>query len=79
MVSLFKNGADFQFRKFAVAEEVRGMGIGKQLLHFIMDFAVDDGATRIWCNARDTAVAFYAKYGFTSTGQLFTRVATTMR
>ncbi|MFD2865423.1 GNAT family N-acetyltransferase [Mucilaginibacter antarcticus] len=73
VVSLFKNGADFQFRKFAVAEEVRGMGIGKQLLHFIMDFAVDDGATRIWCNARDTAVAFYAKYGFTSTGQLFTR------
>ncbi len=73
VVSLFQNGADFQFRKFAIAADVQGMGIGKTMLQYITNFAITNGGTRIWCNARDTAVAFYAKYGFTSTGELFTR------
>jgi predicted GNAT family N-acyltransferase len=73
VVSLFQKGTDFQFRKFAVANDVQGIGIGKTMLQYITDFAVTGGGTRIWCNARDTAVAFYAKYGFVSTGELFTR------
>lgn len=73
VVSLFQNGADFQFRKFAIAADVQGMGIGKTMLQYITDFAITNGGTRIWCNARDTAVAFYTKYGFTCTGELFTR------
>ncbi|MES2426244.1 MAG: GNAT family N-acetyltransferase [Bacteroidota bacterium] len=73
VVSLFQKGTDFQFRKFAVDASVQNMGIGKTLLQYISDFAIAEGAERIWCNARDTAVAFYAKYGFVSTGELFIR------
>jgi GNAT superfamily N-acetyltransferase len=73
VVSLFQKGTDFQFRKFAVAANVQGMGIGKTMLQHITDFAIAGGGSRIWCNARDTAVAFYKRYDFVSTGQLFTR------
>ena len=73
VVSLFQKNTDFQFRKFAIAADVQGTGIGKIMLQYLTDFAVTGGATRIWCNARDTAVAFYEKYGFVSTGKLFTR------
>jgi GNAT superfamily N-acetyltransferase len=73
VVSLFQNGTDYQFRKFAVAANLQGTGIGKTMLQYITDFAIAGGATRIWCNARDTAVAFYAKYGFVQTGTLFSK------
>ena len=73
VVSLFQDGTDWQFRKFAVSEAVQGTGVGKTLLKYIMDFAIAEGATKIWCNARDTATGFYAKYGFITTGQKFER------
>jgi len=73
VVSLFPNGTDFQFRKFAVAPTVQGKGIGTLLLHYIIDFVRNEGGKRIWCNARDTAVGFYLRDGFKSTGEKFTR------
>jgi len=73
VVSLFQNGTDFQFRKFAVAEAVQGKGIGSQLLQYITDFAITNGGARLWCNARITAIPFYAKAGFTQTGEEFSR------
>jgi GNAT superfamily N-acetyltransferase len=73
VVSLFQNGSEFQFRKFAVNASVQGMGIGKTLLNYMMDFAIAEGATKIWCNARSTAIGFYARFGFVQTGNLFTK------
>lgn len=73
VVSLFQKGTDFQFRKFAVTKELQGKGIGAQLLNYIINFAKAEGGTRIWCNARDTAFGFYSKFGFTTTGESFTR------
>jgi GNAT superfamily N-acetyltransferase len=73
VVSLFQNGDNFQFRKFAVDESVQGKGIGKTLLKHLMDFAINENAKRLWCNARVSAIGFYLKYGFTHTNQLFTK------
>lgn len=73
VVSLFQQGTDFQFRKFAVQRDYQGKGAGRTLLQYITDFAKTEGGTRIWCNARDSAVNFYARYGFSSTGEFFTR------
>lgn len=73
VVSLFQNDTDFQFRKFAVSSAYQGHGLGRELLKYIIDFAKTEGGTRIWCNARDSAVGFYTKAGFTSTGELFER------
>jgi len=73
VVSLFINGTDFQFRKFAVDETMQGQGVGGQLLSYITDFAIAEGATRLWCNARISAIGFYLKYGFIQTGTLFSK------
>ena len=73
VVSLFQEGTDFQFRKFAVDNTVQGQGIGKALLEYIVNLAIAEGAIRIWCNARVAAIGFYAKYGFTVNGDIFTK------
>ncbi|MCJ8211710.1 GNAT family N-acetyltransferase [Mucilaginibacter sp. RS28] len=73
VVSLFRQGQDFQFRKFAVRADMQGQKIGEALLTYVTDYARAEGGTRIWCNARDTAFGFYRKYGFTATGNIFIR------
>jgi len=73
VVSVFPKDDDFQFRKFAVAPEAQGQGIGKALLDYITGFAVNEGGSRLWCNARVSAIGFYAKYGFRQTGTTFNR------
>jgi len=73
VVSLFDKGTDFQFRKFAVLPTMQGKGVGKALLVYITNFAIAAGGERIWCNARSTAVEFYRKAGFTTTGQTFSK------
>lgn len=73
VVSLFQDGTEFQFRKFAVIEKVQGTGVGKALLNYITDFAVSEGAQRIWCNARVSAIGFYLRFGFEQTGKLFSK------
>jgi len=73
VVSLFQKGTDFQFRKLAVDPSVQKMGIGGSLLSYITEYAVENNATRIWCNARSTAIGFYLKAGFTQTGKLFSK------
>ena len=71
VVSLFQRGTDFQFRKFAVLLQMQGKGIGNTLLQYITDFAMQQGGSRIWCNARLSALGFYSKAGFIATGQTF--------
>jgi phosphoribosylformimino-5-aminoimidazole carboxamide ribotide isomerase len=73
VVSLFQYGTEFQFRKFAVEPASQGKGTGSQMLQFITDFAAGLGGTRLWCNARQSAIQFYLKYGFTPTGEFFSK------
>lgn len=73
VVSLFLKGDDAQFRKFAVIPETQGQGIGNALLNYITGFAVNEGCSRLWCNARVSAIGFYGRYGFRQTGNAFNR------
>jgi phosphoribosylformimino-5-aminoimidazole carboxamide ribotide isomerase len=73
VVSLFRKGDEFQFRKFAVEPSFQGKGIGNALLTYITDFTIAEGGGRIWCNARLSAIGFYDKNGFSHTGQIFSK------
>ena len=73
IVSLFEKTGDFQFRKLAVDPEYQGKGIGNTLLIYITDFAKTAGGSRLWCNARLSAIGFYEKIQFNHTGQLFSK------
>jgi len=71
VVSLFQKGTDFQFRKLAVDPSVQNMRIGSSLLEYITRYSRENGGTRIWCNARLSAIGFYLKADFIQTGKLF--------
>lgn len=71
VVSLFQNGSNWQFRKFAVSETVQHRGIGRQLLNYITGFVEQENGTHLWCNARLSATGFYEKFGFKPSGEVF--------
>lgn len=73
VVSLFINGEDAQFRKFATLEREQGKGYGSTLLNYVIDNARQFGVKRIWCNARTNKTDFYHKFGLTETDATFTR------
>jgi ribosomal protein S18 acetylase RimI-like enzyme len=62
-----------QFRKFAVAPEWQGQGVGSTLLEHAAVVARDAGARTMWCDARTGAVAFYQKFGMQTEGSPFMR------
>ncbi|WP_461453620.1 GNAT family N-acetyltransferase [Mucilaginibacter sp.] len=74
VISLFQKGNDFQFRKVAVDPSVQNMGIGSLMLNYVTAFAKAEGGKRIWCNARLSAVSFYAKHGFEQTGSTYSKM-----
>lgn len=73
IVSIFQRNNDIQFRKFAVRADMQGKKIGNRLLAHITTYAGHNNCSRIWCNARLSAIGFYAKNGFTSTGDTFSK------
>ena len=73
IVSLFQKGTDFQFRKLAIDPSIQKMGIRNSLLQYVITYAKENGGSRIWCNARTSAIGFYLKYGFIQTGSLFSK------
>ncbi|WP_316842811.1 GNAT family N-acetyltransferase [Pedobacter gandavensis] len=73
VVSLFNEGTIYQFRKFATIPEFQGKGYGSLLLQHLINYVNALGATMFWCNARSTAIPFYAKFGFSETDQRFTQ------
>lgn len=69
VVSLFKTENRLQFRKFATLDEYQGQGYGSELLNFVIQHAINEQCSTIWCNARKSAGNFYRKFGFSETGE----------
>jgi GNAT superfamily N-acetyltransferase len=62
-----------QFRKFAVAPEWQGRGVGSKLLEHAAVVARDAGACTMWCDARTSALPFYQRFGMQIEGSSFMR------
>ena len=69
VVSLFADGTTAQFRKMAVLPDDQGKGFGQQLLQYLIADCKREGIETLWCNARTSALNFYKKNGFVSTGE----------
>jgi predicted GNAT family N-acyltransferase len=63
-----KEGCPWRLRGMAVKDELRGQGVGQQLLVALL--AMVDKP--IWCTARNNVQDFYLKNGFTIFGDEFT-------
>ena len=68
--SFFQEAQSYRLRKLAVEPEFQGKGAAGQLLSVAMQHLQSQGCTKIWCDARVSASAFYARNGF----QLGTKV-----
>ncbi|AKG37859.1 GNAT family N-acetyltransferase [Paenibacillus durus] len=73
VVSLFVNGEEAQFRKFATLTSHQNRGYGSRLLTYMLGEAERSGVKRIYCNARSGKASFYEKFGFTVTEQTFAK------
>jgi GNAT superfamily N-acetyltransferase len=65
------DGVHWRLRGMATAADVRGQGYGAALLQSAISAARDRGASLLWCNAREAAVGFYARYGMKVVGEQF--------
>ncbi|WP_238655827.1 GNAT family N-acetyltransferase [Paenibacillus piscarius] len=73
VLSLFINGTEAQFRKFATLELEQGQGYGTRLLKAVLEEAEQAGVRRIFCNARTYKAGFYKKFGMQPTNQVFSK------
>jgi GNAT superfamily N-acetyltransferase len=58
-------------RGMAVDDPFRHHGLGRMLITTVVGRLRDDGVPVLWCNARDSAGAFYARLGFEVAGEGF--------
>lgn len=61
----------WRVRGMATVPEARGRGAGTAVLDALVTHARDQGATRIWCNARTPARSLYERAGFAVTSDEF--------
>ncbi|KAI4862741.1 GCN5-like N-acetyltransferase [Hypoxylon rubiginosum] len=72
IISLFiDDSGEARFRKFATAPDWQGKGTGTALLKYTIEAAVKLGATSIWCDARQSALGFYRRFGMSGEGAVF--------
>ena len=58
----------------AVHAKCQGKGIGESIMLFAEKLALDKGYTKIIMHARDSALGFYEKMGYSITGDMFEEV-----
>ena len=67
-----------QLKGMAVADELQGAGLGALLIEAGLALANERGAAIAWARARDSAMGFYERLGFVSTGDGFVDGPTAM-
>lgn len=70
VVSLFINGKEGQFRKFATDNYFQGRGYGTKLLNHLICDAKKLNIKSLKCNARVTAIEFYQRFGMKATSDI---------
>ncbi len=61
----FNSPAEAQLRFMGVKENTQGLGIGKKLIEYAEQKAKNAGASKMILQAREIAVEFYKKSGYT--------------
>ncbi|WP_255535248.1 GNAT family N-acetyltransferase [Cellulophaga sp. E16_2] len=72
VVSLFFENDSAQFRKLATLESEQGQGHASKLLDFVIAYAKQKKAEKLWCNARANKTSYYKKFGLEETNKTYT-------
>lgn len=67
-------GKKIKMRQVAIDAPYQGYGLGKELVEQSEELARSKGFSLMCCHARESAVPFYEKMGYTKKGDVFTEV-----
>ena len=71
-LNAWENEPAWQLRGMATEEVWQGMGLGKAVLRFATELAMEDSPVRLfWCNARVPALDFYRRQGWVERSEVF--------
>lgn len=68
---LVPEGEKCKMQRVVVDPQMQNSGIGSKMMAFCEEYARAQGFKSICCHARDTAVQFYLKNGYTPEGEYF--------
>lgn len=68
---LVPEGDEMKMQRVVVTENLRSLNIGSEMMNFCENFASDKNFKVMYCHARDSAVNFYIKNGYTRIGDYF--------
>ncbi len=71
VASIYIDGDKARLRKFATLHAFQGRGIGTRLIEHILLELSQQGISYFWCDARASAVGFYARFGMKPFGEQF--------
>ncbi len=72
IASLFRrDDGSLQLRGMVTSAAARGTGAGREIVRFAEEDAMENGVSRLWCNARVSAMGFYEKCGWRVEGSEF--------
>lgn len=71
VASVFPENKSARLRKFATAKNHQGKGIGTAVIKHIIFDLKNNGITEFWCDARESAIGFYERFGMKVEGAKF--------
>ncbi|WP_407334411.1 GNAT family N-acetyltransferase [Enterovibrio sp. 27052020O] len=73
VASVFFDGSRARLRKFATLQSYQGQGIGAEVLSTLLSGNVlkNQGAEVFWCDARESAMRLYQRFGMSPEGERF--------
>lgn len=71
VASVFVNNGEARLRKFATATQHQRRGIGSAMLRHILARLHEAHCTRFWCDARESALPLYTRFGLQPEGERF--------
>lgn len=67
----FKEKIQYRLRAMATSPVVRGENFGKKIIDFALEELQNRKVELLWCDAREFALGFYEKMGFTVVGDFY--------
>lgn len=71
VASIFFDDNGARLRKFATNKHFQKQGVGTALLKYVLQQLKQIDCEYFWCDARETAMSFYQRFGFNPDGERF--------
>jgi len=71
VASVYVHHNKARLRKFATDERYQKQGIGSKLLGHMINYFKDSELEYFWCDARETALGFYKRFGMSKCSERF--------